>query len=186
MFHGGRQIIALYFSRDDRAIRETEAAYGGRLLTLSRRILNSREDAQECVNDTYWQTWNSIPAGAGLGSCMHSWQPSAAHLSLNPAGLAQRAKRSGCMVELTAELENCIPARMQDPAARIALKDALEQFLGGLKQEERLIFLRRYLYLEPIAQLAQEFGISQSKCKTLLYRLRNKLRLHLEKEGIAV
>lgn len=96
------------------------------------------------------------------------------------------AKRSGGMVELTAELESCIPGRASDPVTRIAVKDALEQFLRGLKQEERLIFLRRYLYLEPIAQLAQEFGISQSKCKTLLYRLRNKLRLYLEKEGITV
>ena len=179
------QIIALYFSRDDRAIRETEAAYGGRLLTLSRRILNSREDAQECVNDTYWQTWNSIPP-EWPGILYAFLAAICRHLSLNRLDWRSAAKRSGCMVELTAELENCIPARMQDPAARIALKDALEQFLGGLKQEERLIFLRRYLYLEPIAQLAQEFGISQSKCKTLLYRLRNKLRLHLEKEGIAV
>lgn len=179
------QIIALYFSRDDRAIRETEAAYGGRLLTLSRRILNSREDAQECVNDTYWQAWNSIPPERP-GILYAFLAAICRHLSLNRLDWRSAAKRSGCMVELTAELENCIPARMQDPAARIALKDALEQFLGGLKQEERLIFLRRYLYLEPIAQLAQEFGISQSKCKTLLYRLRNKLRLHLEKEGIAV
>ena len=179
------QIIALYFSRDDRAIRETEAAYGGRLLTLSRRILNSREDAQECVNDTYWQTWNSIPPERP-GILYAFLAAICRHLSLNRLDWRSAAKRSGCMVELTAELENCIPARMQDPAARIALKDALEQFLGGQKQEERLIFLRRYLYLEPIAQLAQEFGISQSKCKTLLYRLRNKLRLHLEKEGIAV
>lgn len=179
------QIIALYFSRDDRAIRETETAYGGRLLTLSRRILNCREDAQECVNDTYWQTWNSIPPERP-GILYAFLAAICRHLSLNRLDWRSAAKRSGCMVELTAELENCIPARMQDPAARIALKDALEQFLGGLKQEERLIFLRRYLYLEPIAQLAQEFGISQSKCKTLLYRLRNKLRLHLEKEGIAV
>ena len=179
------QIIALYFSRDDRAIRETETAYGGRLLTLSRRILNCREDAQECVNDTYWQTWNSIPPERP-GILYAFLAAICRHLSLNRLDWRSAAKRSGCMVELTAELENCIPARMQDPAARIALKDALEQFLRGLKQEERLIFLRRYLYLDSIAQLAQEFGVSQSKCKTLLYRLRNKLRLYLEKEGIAV
>lgn len=179
------QIIALYFSRDDRAIRETEAAYGGRLLTLSRRILNSREDAQESVNDTYLQAWNSIPPEQP-GILYAFLAAICRHLSLNRLDWRSAAKRSGCMVELTAELESCIPGRASDPVTRIAVKDALEQFLRGLKQEERLLFLRRYLYLEPIAQLAQEFGISQSKCKTLLYRLRNKLRLYLEKEGITV
>ena len=96
----GEQIIALYFSRDDRAIRETEAAYGGRLLTLSWRILNSREDAQECVNDTYWQTWNSIPPERP-GILYAFLAAICRHLSLNRLDWRSAAKRSGCMVELT-------------------------------------------------------------------------------------
>ena len=136
------QIIDLYFARSEAAIAQTAAKYGNYCYRIADNILSSREDAQECVNDTYWQTWNSIPPERP-GILYAFLAAICRHLSLNRLDWRSAAKRSGCMVELTAELENCIPARMQDPAARIALKDALEQFLGGLKQEERLIFLRR-------------------------------------------
>ncbi len=55
------EMIELYWKRDDRAIAQTDAVYGTRLQRLSERILNNREDAQECVNDTYLNTWNRIP-----------------------------------------------------------------------------------------------------------------------------
>ena len=179
------QIITLFLARNEDAIRHTDDTYGRRLYHLVDGILRSGQDAEESVSDTYLQAWNSIPPERP-GILYAFLAAICRHLSLNRLDWRSAAKRSGCMVELTAELESCIPSRTSDPVTRIAVKDALEQFLRGLKQEERLLFLRRYLYLEPIAQLAQEFGISQSKCKTLLYRLRNKLRLYLEKEGITV
>ena len=54
-------IIALFWERDQEAIRQTEARYGKRLLRLSCSILDSREDAEESVNDTYWKAWDTIP-----------------------------------------------------------------------------------------------------------------------------
>ena len=56
-----KQIIALYWSRNEDAIRQTESRYGGRLNALAYRIVNTREDAQECVSDTYLAAWDSMP-----------------------------------------------------------------------------------------------------------------------------
>ena len=54
-------IIDLFWQRSQQAITETAAKYGIRLQSLSMNILHDREDAEECVNDTYHATWNSLP-----------------------------------------------------------------------------------------------------------------------------
>lgn len=55
------QIIQLFFTRNEDAIRQTDDRYGAKLTRLSENIVGSREDAQECVNDTYFKAWDTIP-----------------------------------------------------------------------------------------------------------------------------
>ena len=55
------KIIALYWQRDQSAIDETDRKYGVQLRGLSYGILSDREDAEECVSDTYMAVWNSLP-----------------------------------------------------------------------------------------------------------------------------
>ncbi len=54
-------IIALYFARDEQAIKETDAKYGKLCYRIAYNILNNYEDSKECVNDTYVGVWNAIP-----------------------------------------------------------------------------------------------------------------------------
>ena len=180
------QIIALFWARNEQAVRETHAVYGKRLFGLSRNILGNREDAEESVSDTYMETWKSIPPQrpkyfyAFLASLCRN-------LSINRLDWRQAAKRNAEVVALTQEMESCIPDRGQESEMdRRELRRILETFLESLSKESRLIFLRRYLYVDTVAQIAQRYGISESKVKTQLHRTRGKLRAALAKEGIAV
>lgn len=179
-------IIELYWSRDEAAITQTDAAYGRKLHTLSDNILHSYEDAQECVNDTYLKTWNTIPPSrpryffAYLAAICR-------HLSLNKLDWKAAAKRKGEVVTLTEEMAQCIPdASWERARSGKELGQLLNTFLGQLPKESRLIFLRRYWYLDTVAQIARRYGITESKVKMQLSRTREKLRLFLQKEGICV
>ena len=57
------KIIALYWARKEEAISETDRKYGSYCRSISFRILNDKEDSEECVNDTWLHTWNAIPPG---------------------------------------------------------------------------------------------------------------------------
>ncbi len=180
------EILNLYWSRDQQAISETDAAYGRRLHVLADRILQCYEDAQECVSDTYLHAWNAIPPQwpmhlfAFLAKiCRNS--------ALNRLEWSSAAKRSANLVALTAEMETCIPdARHANREDGRLLAAALNRFLKGLPQESRLIFLRRYWFADSIGEIAARYHISQSKVKTSLHRTRGKLRSFLESEGIYV
>lgn len=179
-------IIALFWARNEDAIRETDRAYGRKLHVLSDRILQNREDAQECVSDTYLKTWQIIPPQrptyyyAFLASICR-------HLSFHRVDWNLAAKRNGEVVSLTQEMEQCIPdaARQRELEGK-ELGRVMNDFLAGLPQETRLIFLRRYWHLDTIAQIAARYSITESKVKMQLSRTRTKLRAHLEKEGISV
>ncbi len=180
------QIIQLYWDREEQAIRETERKYGIRLGAMACRIVNSREDAQECVSDTYLTAWNTIPPQwpeyffAYLAKICRN-------LCFGRLDWLGAAKRKGEVVSLTREMELCVPdRRLEDRMEGQELGEALNRFLGTLSRENRMIFLRRYWYADTVAEIAQRYGITQSKVKTSLHRTRNKLSAFLEKEGIAL
>lgn len=180
------QIIELYYQRNEDAIRETDAAYGRKLHVLAERIVQSHEDAQECVSDTYLKTWNIIPPQrpnyffAFLAKICRNF-------ALGRVDWNNAEKRKADVVSLTAEMELCIPdRRREDTLEGEEIRRLLNRFLEELSRESRLIFLRRYWYADSIAEIAMRYGISQSKVKTRLHRTRNQLRAYLEKEGIRV
>lgn len=180
------QIIALFWDRNEDAIRETDAAYGRRLHSLSDRILHSDQDAQECVSDTYMKTWETIPPlrpsyfFAYLAKLCRNF-------SLSRLQWYSAAKRNAEVVTLTQEMEECIPDRAQERKLEgEEIGRLLDLFLEGLSPDNRLIFLRRYWYADPVHEIADRYGITESKVKTQLHRTRKKLQLFLEKEGIRV
>ncbi len=180
------QIIALYFQRNEQAVKETDTAYGRKLYVLSNHILNNRQDAEESVSDTYMETWKTIPPKhpkyfyAYLASVCRN-------ISFNRLDWRLAAKRNAEVVALTQEMETCIPdSRQESEMDRRELRRILEKFLESLPKESRLIFLRRYLYVDTVAEIAARYGISESKVKTQLHRTRAKLQTYLAKEGIAL
>ena len=182
------EIIELYWNRDESAIAATAECYGNYCYSIAYRILQCSEDAQECVNDTYWKTWLSIPPqrpsrlATYLGKITRN-------LSLDRLKRMNAQKRGKGQVELAlCELEGCIPAAtdLDQIADEITLSNAINQFLRAHPRTERNIFVGRYWHLYSIADLAQAYGMRESKVASLLFRMRQKLRHHLEKEGIYI
>ncbi len=180
------EIVALFWRRDEKALTETEQAYGGRLDGLAFGLLRRREDAEECVSDTYWKTWETIPPQrperlfAYLAKICR-------FLAFDRLDRAGAQKRSAQVVALTEELAECIPDRLAEREAESReLGELLDGFLAGLPREERTLFLRRYWYGGTTAELARQYRLTESGVKSRLRRTREKLRTYLNKEGIEV
>ena len=179
------KIVELYLLRDETAIKETKDKYHNRLIALAYGIVKDEQTAEECENDTYIKAWNTIPPNEPRSYLYAFLARITRHISLNYCRNRNRLKRSAFICELSAEMEQCIPAP-DDVDCRIdemALCKAINDFLSTIDEEKRNIFIRRYWYLESVADISKRFTISQSKVKTTLFRCRNGLREYLEKEG---
>lgn len=180
-----RDIIKLYQARNESAIDITKEKYGKRLYSLSFGILKSKESAEECENDTYLKAWNTIPP-KDPADCFYAFLARITrNLSISRARSEKALKRSAYICELSDEMENCIP----DPNDNECILDekifaeALNAFLTALKPEKRMIFVRRYFFLDSVGDISKRYSISEAKVKTTLFRIRNDLRNYLEKEG---
>ena len=180
-----QEIIALYRSRDENAIRMTAEALGGYCYTVAYNVLNSREDAEECVNDTYLAVWNAIPPADPVS--LKSFVSSITRrLALNRYKEQNRDKRGGGQVPLALEELAEVVSDTEDLPADYARKELLEsisQFLRGCSPRDRGLFLDRYIRLEPTAVLAKRYRVKEAQVLLILSRTRKKLKAHLEKEG---
>lgn len=179
------KIVELYLIRNENAIALTKEKYGRQLRSLAFGIVNDEQTAEECENDTYMEAWNSIPPHEPKSYLYAFLARIIRHISLNVCRNRSRLKRSVFICELSAELEQCIPAP-DDVECRIddmVFANILNGFLASLNEEKRNIFIRRYWYMDSVADISERFGISQNKVKTTLFRCRNDFRSHLEKEN---
>ena len=180
-----REIIALYRRRDEDAIRRTAEALGGYCYTVAYNVLNSREDAEECVNDTYLAVWNAIPP-AEPASLKAFVTAITRRLALNRYKEQNRDKRGGGQVPLALEELSEVVSDTEDIPADYARKELLEsmtRFLQGCSPRDRGLFLDRYMRLEPTAVLAKRYHVKEAQVLLILSRTRKKLKAHLEKEG---
>ena len=179
------RIVDLFLHRDEAAIKESAEKYGNRLNSLAFSIVKDRETAEECVEDAYMEAWNSIPPHEPRSYLYAFLARITRHISLNCCRDRSRLKRSAFLCELSEELEQCLPAA-DDVECRmdeLAIREAINGFLGTLDEEKRNVFLRRYWYLDSIADISRRCGLSESKVKTTLFRSRKQFRKYLEKEG---
>ena len=181
------QIISLYFKRDESAITETETKYGAFCHRIALNILSINADADECVNDTYLQAWNSIPPqkpdkfGAWLGKVVRN-------IAFNLWKKNHRQKRYAGMEQLLNELDDCIPSpiTVEREIEEQELTEVINTWLASLSQSNRILFVRRYWYGETVTMLAKERGISPASMAKRMYRLRKNLKYKLEKEGYSL
>ena len=179
------KIVELYLDRNEVAIQYTTEKFGKRLRTLAYGIVEDLQTAEECENDTYMEAWNRIPPHEPRNYLYAFLGWITRNISLNRCRDSRRLKRSAYICELSAEMEQCIPApddvecRMDD----LMLREAINGFLATLNEEKRNIFVCRYWYLDSIAHIAERFGVSERKVKIILLRCRNQLREYLIKEG---
>ena len=180
-----QSIVALYWDRSEQAIAETDRKYGAYCYSIAYHALANNEDAEESVSDTYMAAWNQLPPhrpsilATFLGKITR-------RISINRWKAKNTAKRGGGQITLTLEeLDDCVDGKQNIERAYESheLVWAFNRFLETLPETERDVFLRRYWFFDPIADIAESFGFAQSKVTSMLYRTRGKLRKQLEKEG---
>ena len=177
-----REIVALYWARSETAIRETDRKYGKYCHAIAYNILYSREDAEECVNDTYLKAWDSMPPkrpdrlSAFLGKITRN-------IALNRYAHDHADKRNINLTEIYDEVMEPF-ADPSDMIDEILLRDAINSFLAALPSETRILFLRRYWYMSPVKEIARDYGLPEGTVKSILSRTRKKFKAYLEKEGI--
>lgn len=181
------KIIALYWQRDQSAIDETDKKYGVQLRGLSYGILSDREDAEECVSDTYMAVWNSLPPQRPKRLRAYA-AAIVRNLSLRRVRDRYSKKRGGGEVALALdELDECTASAysLEREVENRELAAALNRFLAQLPETERALFVSRYWFLAPVAELSKKFGFSESKTASMLHRTRGRLRRFLIEEGLA-
>ena len=181
-----QKIIDLYWNRSENAITETAVKYGRYCTSIAYGILKSREDAQECVSDAYLMAWNAIPPRrpADLGTYLGKITR---NLSIDRLRTRNRDKRGGGEMPLALEeLEEVVVGSdsPENEAIRKELAASMNRFLGELTVQERYVFVRRYWYLDSMADIAKNTGFSGSKVASMLFRLRGRLKKQLIKEEL--
>lgn len=179
------ELTDLYQNRDEAAISATAARYQGMLMRVAMQILNDREDAEECVNDTYLAAWDAVPSAvpAHLGAflCRIARKKAIDRLRNNTRKKRQAQEYAVSLEELSEVFAgDSSPERALEETL---LTEAIERFLAEQTAEVRKLFLGRYYWFCPVREIAQSCGISEANAKTVLFRTRRKLREYLEKEG---
>ena len=180
------KIVELYFDRDENAIKETKNKYENYIFSIAYSILHDQQDCEETLNDTYLAAWNAIPPHHPLNLATFIGKI-CRRLSLNKWRSSSAQKRGGGQVELSLdELEGCIgdDHSFKESLEEKYLIETINEFLSGLKESERKVFVCRYYYFDSIEDISKRFGFTLSKTKMMLKRTRDKLKDYLIKEGV--
>lgn len=179
-------IIDLYWAREEQALTETAEKYGGMCHSIAYHILQNRQDTEECVNDTWLRAWNAMPPqrptvlSAFLSRITRN-------LSLDRYKAGRAGKRGGGQMTLALEeLGECIPAEssVEEAVQLQELTAVLDRFLRELPEKECCLFLRRYWYVNSTREIAERYQMAEGSVKSTLHRVRKKLKVCLEQEGI--
>ena len=179
------KIVDLYWERSEDAVSETSQKYGRSLFKLAEGIVRNSEDARECENDTYLKAWNAIPPQKPI--CLYAYLAKITRrLAFGRLDYHCASKRTATIVELGDELESCIvsPSDTESQYENRVIAQAVSAFLKEQPREKRIVFIRRYWFADPISEIAIRYSMSESKVKSMLLRIRNELRIYLEKEGV--
>lgn len=178
-------IVQLYWERNEQAIPATARKYGNYCTAIAKNILGNREDAEECVNDTYLSAWNAMPPHkpANLSTFLGKL---VRNLSFNRYRRNTTLKRGGGeLPAVLEELSEVVSGRddVDTSFHRAELTDAIDGFLNRLSPQKRGIFIRRYWYTERVSDIAARYGMKEGAVSMTLNRLRHQLRRELSERG---
>jgi RNA polymerase sigma-70 factor (ECF subfamily) len=179
------EIIALYWQRDENAIRATDAKYRDYLMAIARNIVRDLRDCEECLNDTYLDAWNAIPPKrptllqAFLATIMR-------RTAIDRYRANTRDKRVPTdAIDSFDELEYVIAGG--EPPAKMAEAEHLAALISGyvrtLSRRRKYVFMARYFAARSIAEVAEALSCSEATVNREIARIRNELRALLRKEG---
>ena len=179
------EIISLFFERSEQAVEELNRKYGNTIRKTAANILSDRLDVEECVNDTYLRVCNSIPP-QNPNPLVSYVCKIIRNLAIDRYHANKAEKRNGSFDLVIEEMEECIPSEMNVETEYEAkeLAAAVNRFLSTLSWEDRFLFIRRYWYGDSIEDLATMSKGNANRISVRLFRLREKLKKTLRKEGL--
>jgi len=178
-----KKIIELFLKRDEKAIEETSQKYGKLCFSVAKGLLSDL-DAFECVNDAYLALWNSIPPQIPVSFSTYLLKITK-RLSIDKfRKLSAKKRGEGEAPEILSELNECIGENTEKIIEQKLLLEAINTFLKNLSETERKIFLQRYWYMKSLKEIAEDNAFSESKVKSMLFRIRQKLQKFLIKEDL--
>ncbi len=180
-------IIAMFNERSEQAIAELDKKYGPAVRKTAANILNDRLDVEECVNDTYLRTWNNIPPQDPKPLVSYVCKI-ARNLAVNRYHANKAEKRNRTFDLILDEMEECIPSgtSVETEIDAKELSSAISRFLLTLDRNDRFLFVRRYWYADSVKELAALTNGSADRISVRLFRIREKLKQSLIKEGYLV
>ena len=180
------EIVDLFLAREEEAISITQEKYGRQLIGLSMKVVDDHGAAEECVNESYLKTWNSIPPHEPRTYFFAFLAKIVRGLSLDHYKMMRAQKRQSHMVMLSDELDLFVsgPDSTERVIDDMVLSDSLNGFLRSQPEEKRDIFIRRYWFFDDINDISKRFGYSPSKIKSMMMRMRNQLKERLEADGV--
>lgn len=178
-----KRIVELYFKRDEAAIKETSDKYGRLCLYIAKNILENESDAEECVNDAYLRTWQSIPPANPTSLCAYVSKITR-NLAIDRYNRENAQKRNSNGDVPLDELEAVLSSKDSSPDDEIIMKECINSFLYSLDKQKRIVFVQRYFYMCSLEEIAKNNGIKMINLKVMLYRLREKLKKHLKEYGM--
>lgn len=181
------QIIELYLQRNEKAIEETQDKYGSYCFRIAKNILVIKEDADECVNDTWNLTWNKIPPiipmslKAFLGKLVRD-------LSLSRYRANHAQKRYSGIEVMFDELEECIPSDfdVEQSFDNQQLSEMINSWLDSLSKEDRVLFIKRYYYGDTVKNLAKVHDCTENQMAQKMMKLRKNLKAFLFTKGVKI
>lgn len=179
-------IVDMFLDRNEDAIKEVSEKYGKRIRKISYGITGNVQTSEECENDTYLEAWNRIPPNEPRTYLMAFLSRIVRTISINRVTSDHRLKRAAYVEELSVEMEQCLASAssVEKDIDDKVLMEAINRFLMMQPKKKRMIFMRRYYYLDKTSVIARKFGINESSLRSMLCRLREELRDYLGKEGI--
>lgn len=178
-------IIQEFYERSERAIRDLSEKYGNLCQAIANRILGNEQDAEECVNDALFAAWNTIPPKHPDPLSAYICQITR-NISLNKYHANTAQKRNHYYDLVLDELEESVAgnASVEDEILAKELEHVINNFLSELKPSDRIIFIKRYWFLEPITEVAHSLGKSENYVSVHMHRIRKRLKNYLKTRGV--
>jgi len=179
-----REIVDLYWARSEHAVSETNGKYGAYCRKIAMNIVSNAEDSEECINDTYLSAWNTMPAERPERLAPYLATIVRNHaLTLYRKTHSQKRGSGETSLALDELWEVASSSTTEDEVDHSLLTQHINRFLGTLDTNDRIVFVRRYFYVDALSDIAAACSMSESAVKSLLFRLRQKLKKALLQEG---
>lgn len=180
------QIIEMYWQRNELAIQETDKKYGQFLFRIAYNILHDRLDCEECQNDAYLDTWNAIPPTRPIVFSAFITQITR-RIALDRYKEKSRKKRIPS--ELTVSIED-----MNETLHDYSMVDthydikeigrAINEYVKNLSYRQRYIFIARFYLAESVETISTDLSISVATVYREIEKIKQGLKIHLERNDI--